>query len=375
MKLCTATPIAPLILTLLLCCTHALYAQVSPSHFVYAQVANHTQCAKEGGYWYEGYCWKDYQEEGMPKSKVDSVVAADMKIIESAVITMEGHAYPLLEAIMIQEDEGVLFIALFKKKDSYRSVLFPIHHKHKLETGAELEVPAFYYRTNVFTEKRDHQPDLSGTAKITILDLDDEALKISAWLDGRVITLQSSGAIGGAGHSTLTVDDGKAYLSGVLGTVTYAQVKGLIQDHPEVKTLILTKVSGSVNDAVNMHTGRLLREHGFTTKVLADSDIASGGVDLFCAGSQRIVEQGAKIGVHSWCCVGEQDQYTAIDVPKKHPAHSYQLAYFRMALGPKLGADFYFYTLQAAPFDGIHYMSDAEIKKWQIATTFIPKGE
>ena len=39
-----------------------------------------------------------------------------------------------------------------------------------------------------------------------------------------------------------------------------------------------------------------------------------------------------------------------------------------MALGPEKGPAFYFYTLMAAPFDSIHYMTDEEIKKWNIAT-------
>ena len=69
----------------------------------------------------------------------------------------------------------------------------------------------------------------------------------------------------------------------------------------------MKQIRGSLDDKINMHTGRLIREHGFTTKVLSDSRIASGGVDLFCAGEKRIIEQGAEIGVHSWCCAGEDD--------------------------------------------------------------------
>ncbi len=154
-------------------------------------------------------------------------------------------------------------------------------------------------------------------------------------------------------------------MSGDLGTITYSQIKDLIKNHPSVKTLILTNSSGSVNDAVNMHTGRLLRENGFTTKVLSDSDIASGAVDLFCAGVERIVEKGAKLGIHSWCCVND---LTAIEIPKDHPAHQYQIAYFSMCLGKELGADFYFHTLEASPFNDVHYMTLDEIKKWKIAT-------
>ena len=87
----------------------------------------------------------------------------------------------------------------------------------------------------------------------------------------------------------------------------------------------MTQISGSVNDAVNMHTGRLLRKNGFTTKLLSDSDIASGGVDLFCAGAKRIVEKGAKIGVHSWCCTSD---LTAVEITKRTSSTSISVRIF-----------------------------------------------
>ena len=135
-------------------------------------------------------------------------------------------------------------------------------------------------------------------------------------------------------------------------------------NHKNVKTIVLTQVDGSINDAVNMHTGRILREAGLNTKVLEDSDIASGGVDLFCAGKKRFIAKGAKLGVHSW----SGDNINADELPKNHPAHQYQLAYFTQMLGKKRGTDFYFYTLTSAPPESIHYMSEEELKNWKLKT-------
>ncbi len=101
---------------------------------------------------------------------------------------------------------------------------------------------------------------------------------------------------------------------------------------------------------------------------MKDSEIASGGVDLFCAGKKRIVEKGAKIGIHSWCCL---NYLSAAEIPKDHPAHQYQIAYFTMCLGADIGPDFYFHTLTSAPFNGIHWMSDADIQKWTVSTEFV----
>ncbi len=182
--------------------------------------------------------------------------------------------------------------------------------------------------------------------------------------DGQVvIDVMINYAIVGSGTSEIEVEDNLAYITGDLGTRTYQQFTDLIENHPEVDTLILADVPGSVNDAVNMHTGRLIREAGYTTYVPEDGLIASGGVDLFIAGSERFIEEGAKVGVHSWCCV---DDTPANELDPEHAAHEGQKAYFSEMMGDE-GIDFYFYTLQMADFDDIYYMSTDEIIKWSIA--------
>lgn len=42
-----------------------------------------------------------------------------------------------------------------------------------------------------------------------------------------------------------------------------------------------------------------------------------------------------------------------------------------MCLGKEQGKAFYFRTLEAAPFDDMHYMSDSAIQAWRLATNFI----
>ena len=91
-------------------------------------------------------------------------------------------------------------------------------------------------------------------------------------------------------------------------------------------------------------------------------------MDLLAAGKERIVEEGAEIGVHTWCCV---DDKAAVDLPKDHPAHWNLISYLAEMLGAKKGADFYFYTLKAAPHRDVHIMSKKEIMDWNLATKFI----
>ncbi|WP_273047843.1 hypothetical protein [Pseudoalteromonas sp.] len=163
------------------------------------------------------------------------------------------------------------------------------------------------------------------------------------------------------GSSTIEVTGTQATVNGDLGTNTYIQMSDLINNNPAVDTLILQQISGSVNDEINMHTGRLVRNAQLTTMVESDSAIYSGGVDLFASGAKRVYTEGAKVGVHSWCCV---NGVTADKLGRDHAGHGAQLTYFREMLGAELGPKFYFFTIEAAPFDGAHEMTKAELDKY-----------
>lgn len=167
-----------------------------------------------------------------------------------------------------------------------------------------------------------------------------------------------------AGMSRIIVDGNKASIFGSLGTSTYGQMKSAI-DNNNLDTLVIENVSGSVNDAINLHTARLVRNAGLTTLMPKGGEAYSGGVDLFAAGKVRVYEDGGKLGVHSWCCENGKD---AGQLSKADPAHNVQLTYFREMMGVDKGPEFYFFTIDAAPADGIHIMTKAEIDKYQLTT-------
>ncbi len=167
----------------------------------------------------------------------------------------------------------------------------------------------------------------------------------------------------GAGNSTYSISGDEATISGSLGSLTYNQILEINSKHPEVSKIVLALVDGSVNDDVNVLTGRLIRQAGYTTVVKSNSKIYSGGVDLYCSGLKRTWENGAEVGVHSWCCYQGK---TAEELPKDSKGHATQLAYFTEMLGKEDGEAFYFFTIYAAPFDGIHLMSEAELKQYKL---------
>lgn len=158
------------------------------------------------------------------------------------------------------------------------------------------------------------------------------------------------------------VDGDRALMSGVIDGTTPKQVQTLIDDHPNVKTIVMQQVDGSADDEANLMAARLVRKHGFHTHVPADGEIASGGTDFFLAGATRTVAEGAKLGVHSWAT---GDGLTGDQVPKDDPQHKLYLDYYAEMGIP---ADFYWFTVQAAPAEDMHWMTMAEIEQYQMVT-------
>jgi hypothetical protein len=75
--------------------------------------------------------------------------------------------------------------------------------------------------------------------------------------------------------------------------------------------------------------GYRVRELGLDTHLTADSWIESGAVDVFAAGVQRPMEQGAKLGVHSWT----DGTLDAKDYPRDSPEHEKNRAFIEAMLG------------------------------------------
>lgn len=152
-----------------------------------------------------------------------------------------------------------------------------------------------------------------------------------------------------------------AYVNGVLGKTAHKRFEKMLATHPEVNTLVLENVPGSMNDEYNVQTCELLHNKGFSTKAMSYSEIASGGVDLLISGTNRIIETGAKIGVHSWSS-GDKE---GIEYPASSEEH--QLFY---DLFETIGMDtaFYWFTLRAAPADSIHWMTEDEIALYQLSS-------
>ncbi|MGB6128546.1 MAG: hypothetical protein WBG30_07340 [Psychrilyobacter sp.] len=164
------------------------------------------------------------------------------------------------------------------------------------------------------------------------------------------------------------VDGDKLYMTGLISSLTPGQLKKLIDENPEIKTIVLEHIDGSLDDASNFPMGKYVREKGLNTYLNSDSEVSSGGTDFFLSGVNRTIEEGAYLGVHSWEGMGDGDPIEAKDIPKEDPQHRANAEYINYMLGSE---DFYWYTIYAAPADGMHQMTKDEILKYKVATKII----
>ncbi|WP_299133273.1 M20/M25/M40 family metallo-hydrolase [uncultured Tenacibaculum sp.] len=151
------------------------------------------------------------------------------------------------------------------------------------------------------------------------------------------------------------------YMKGIIYSNTLTDIKKVLDNNPQITTITMVNVGGSIDDEVNLVASQEIRKRNINTYLPKNGMVASGGTDMFLAGTKRQVHPTAKLGVHSW----SGGDKVALDFPKEHEEHKKYLNYYKEM---EIPTDFYWYTLKAAPADGIHWMTSEEIINYNITT-------
>ena len=155
--------------------------------------------------------------------------------------------------------------------------------------------------------------------------------------------------------------DGALVITGHLNNNTLEDLQETIAAHPDVHTLILLDVPGSVGDESVIDLFYWVNDRGLATHIPADGHVASGGTDLFLAGAERTIEPGARLGVHSWQQISGRTEGD----DREAPEHQTYLDLYQHVGIPE---DFYWFTLQAAPPDDMYYLTSHEIDTFNLLT-------
>lgn len=173
-------------------------------------------------------------------------------------------------------------------------------------------------------------------------------------------------AEGDVERATFSVDGNTMTMNGTITSNITEDLKKAFEQNPSVDTFVMGNVPGSIDDESNLEAAKWIAAKKLTFVLNADSEIASGGTDFFLAGHKRIIHKGAKVGVHAW---GGDFGKDATSYPRGHEEHQRYIDYYQqIGWNLKDSEDFYYFTIYAASAKDIHWMSDAELVQYNIAT-------
>lgn len=164
-----------------------------------------------------------------------------------------------------------------------------------------------------------------------------------------------------------TVLDGgnEVEMNGEIGTNALSDFQDLLSDHPDVDLITIKECGGSTDDEYNLLLSKLVHDQGIDIHLASDGLIASGGVDFFVAGYKRTIGSNTMIGVHSW----SDGKNEAVDFPKGHENHIPYINYYKsIGFSQSEAEEFYYFTINAARANGMHYMTDEEIETFGLLT-------
>ncbi len=161
-----------------------------------------------------------------------------------------------------------------------------------------------------------------------------------------------------------SLDDETVIIEGLIDSDIPEYWDNYIANFPNTNRMIMKDCPGSTDDIANWEAARAIRNHGLATHLPSDAVIASGAVDLFLCGTSRTREAGSQIGVHAWAN-GNNDEAT--DFPVGDPEHQGAIDYYvDMGFTLEDAEAFYYFTINAASADDIHWMTDEEIDEYKL---------
>lgn len=303
------------------------------------------------------------------EKKVNKKIA--LKDLKEVLDIYEKQDQKELDKMFAEADKNKDGIIQFDEADEENLVFLTLMDTDGSKSVTKKEIKNFNFEKAVFLSESQIQEQVNnifqefGTAKGILVkklpaELKKELSDLDMNSDGNVTKKEALHYLkANNSEASFTVKGKVAFMNGTIGTSTPAKVLELLFTHPEVTTIEMQIVPGSINDVANLRASLYVHKFGLNTRVTKSSMIASGGTDFFLAGHKRNVEKGAKIGVHSWGGGGK----AATKFPKDHEVHQKYLKYYKAINIPEA---FYWYTLKAAPASSIHNMTEEEIETYKV---------
>lgn len=167
------------------------------------------------------------------------------------------------------------------------------------------------------------------------------------------------------GIFTVLSDSTSIEMDGTIKGRSLDDFMDLVIAYPNTNKINIKNCDGSTNDEVNLQLSQEVYQRQMHIHIMDNGLIASGGTDFFLAGKTRTKGTNTQIGVHSWAGLFVE----ATDFPRGHEHHLPYIDYYvSVGFTQQQSEDFYYFTINAAPADSIHWMTDQELKQYNILT-------
>ncbi|MBX7482844.1 alpha/beta hydrolase [Qipengyuania qiaonensis] len=157
------------------------------------------------------------------------------------------------------------------------------------------------------------------------------------------------------------LDERRVALVGETDASTPGFFRAMLRDFPALAQLDMVECPGTQDDRANLKLGRMIREAGLVTHVPAIGSVRSGAVELFFAGVQRDIAQGAEFAVHSWMdAYGREAGDFSIDSPENRQYLDY---YREMGMSGDQARAFYDFT-NSVPHHRALWLDASDMQRW-----------
>ncbi|MEX0341422.1 MAG: alpha/beta hydrolase [Erythrobacter sp.] len=157
------------------------------------------------------------------------------------------------------------------------------------------------------------------------------------------------------------LDARRVALVGETDASTPGFFRAMMRDFPGLEQLDMVECPGTRDDRANLKVGRMIREAGLVTHVPSIGSVRSGAVELFLAGVERDIAQGAEFAVHSWMdAYGREAQDFSMDAPENRQYLDY---YREMGMSGDQALAFYEFT-NSVPHARALWLGASDMRRW-----------
>ncbi|MEP3052454.1 MAG: alpha/beta hydrolase [Erythrobacter sp.] len=157
------------------------------------------------------------------------------------------------------------------------------------------------------------------------------------------------------------IDEKRAALVGPTNNMSPHYFDAMLRNFPQLEQLDMVEAPGTNDDIANLAVGRRIRAAGISTHVPNGGSVRSGAVELFLAGVERTMDEGAEFAVHSWLdSHGREPDDFAPDAAE----NMLYLDYYReMGMSDGGARDFYAMT-NSVPHSSAKWLGADEMRYW-----------